>query len=403
MKISELKENDIFTGSLAVKEATVNQFGLTAVLFDDSGEISASQIGYKEAGLFRGDIVEVSGIVSVTDDYKLLNIDVIKPTGRKYIEKKAQVKLSQLTAGAQFAGVLLVKAVAPRKDKNNKTYLDMTLSDSTAEMDAMLWNNVPEDGALPKPNSVVLVKAEVQEFRGRLQLRLLSMKPADRDRTDMSLLVPSAPETAESMMNEINACLAGMKNRMLASIVGKVIEAYAEKLMYYPAATRIHHAYRSGLLYHTLTMLWMAEKVCKVYPTLDSELLYAGVILHDINKIDEMNADENGIATEYSADGQLIGHLVRGTAVVENACTACGADDETRLLLEHMVLSSHGLPEYGSPRLPMFPEAEVLHTLDMLDARLTEMNRELEGIDEGCFTEKIWSLDRRLYKKTNRK
>ncbi len=403
MKISELKENDIFTGSLAVKEATVNQFGMTAVLFDDSGEISASRFGYKDVGLFRGDIVEVSGTISVTDDYKLLNIDEIKPTGKKIIEKKEQVKLSQLKAGDPFSGVLLVKQVSPRKDKNNKTYLDMTLSDSTAEMDAMLWNNVPEDSQLPKPNAVVLVKADVQEFRGRLQLRLLSMKAADRDRTDMSQLVPSAPETAEGMLAELNACLAGMKNRMLASIVEKVIEPYVEKLMYYPAATRIHHAYRSGLLHHTLSMLRMAEKVCEVYPTLDSELLYAGVILHDINKIDEMNADENGIATEYSADGQLIGHLVRGAAVVDAACVQCGADDETRLLLEHMVLSSHGQAEYGSPRPPMFPEAEVLHTLDMLDARLNEMNRELEGIDEGSFTEKIWSLDRRLYKKTTRK
>ena len=148
----------------------------------------------------------------------------------------------------------------------------------------------------------------------------------------------------------------------------------------------------------------MAAHYADEYPSLDRDLLLAGVIVHDLAKIGELNAmPETGIVTDYSADGMLIGHLVRGLARLDAAGKALGCDEEILMMLEHMVLSHHGVPEYGSPKPPMFPEAEVLHHLDLLDARIFEMNAALARVRPGGFSEKLWSLDRKLYRRKGEK
>ena len=149
-------------------------------------------------------------------------------------------------------------------------------------------------------------------------------------------------------------------------------------------------------------MLRMAEKACDIYDSLDADLLAAGVILHDLCKITEIAADELGMATDYTREGMLIGHLVQGVAELNRLGREMGVKDELLVMLEHMVLSHHDLPEYGSPKPPMFPEAEVLHCLDLMDARIFEMNRALASVQPGSFTERIWSLDRKLYRRTDK-
>ena len=172
-----------------------------------------------------------------------------------------------------------------------------------------------------------------------------------------------------------------------------------DKLMYYPAAQRLHHAERSGLLHHTTSMLHTAKAMLKIYPWLDGDLLCAGVIAHDLSKISEMQSDECGNVNDYTVDGLLLGHLVRGVTQVREAARRTGLadDDEYVLLMEHMVISHHGEAEYGSPRPPMFPEAEMLHWIDLVDARMNEMNGIVQRTPAGAFSEKVWSLDRRIY------
>ena len=167
--------------------------------------------------------------------------------------------------------------------------------------------------------------------------------------------------------------------------------------MYFPAAQRLHHAERSGLLHHTTGMLRTAEHIIAAYPFLNGDLLRAGVILHDLSKIQEMNSDDMGNVNDYTRDGLLIGHLVRGVAQLSLAAQNVGVAGEIVLLLEHMIISHHGEAEFGSPRMPMFPEAEALHWIDLLDARMNEMQSIMQRTPEGAFSEKIWSLDRRLY------
>jgi len=247
---------------------------------------------------------------------------------------------------------------------------------------------------------VLRVRGMMLEYNGRPQLRVDKMRPAtEEDDYDMQQLAPCAPQPADEMLGEIIARIEEMQDMQLKALVRARLDLCGEKLNYYPAASKLHHAERSGLLHHTSTMLRMAGHVCQVYPQLDADLLAAGVILHDLCKIDEMASDEIGMVSDYTAQGLLIGHLVAGVAEIARLGKELGTRAELLMMLEHMILSHHDLPEYGSPKPPMFPEAEVLHTLDLLDARMFEMGRALKNAQPGGFTERIWSLERRLYRR----
>ena len=142
----------------------------------------------------------------------------------------------------------------------------------------------------------------------------------------------------------------------------------------------------------------LARHVIETYPALDGDLIYAGAILHDIGKLGELDAGELGLAGAYTTEGQLLGHITMGISEIAGAAELLGVPRETAILIEHMLLSHHGVPEFGSPKYPMFPEAEVLSELDLLDSRIYEMFRALEGVSRGGFTERQWALDnRQLY------
>lgn len=310
---------------------------------------------------------------------------------------KQQPQLAAMIKNQAFDGFLLTRAAAQKTSSNGSKYLDMTLCDISGEVNAKMW-----DGLTPPPPvaQVMRVRGIMLEYNGRPQLRVDKMRPAtENDDFDMEALTPCAPQSPQEMKDEILERIEEIADDQLRELVSRRLELCGEKLNYYPAASKLHHAEKSGLLHHTSTMLRMAKYVCEIYPTLDADLLCAGVILHDLCKIDEMSADEIGMVSDYTAEGLLIGHLVSGVAEIARLGKELGTRAELLMMLEHMILSHHDLPEYGSPKPPMFPEAEVLHTLDLLDARMFEMNRALKNAQPGGFTERIWSLDRRLYRR----
>jgi 3'-5' exoribonuclease len=189
----------------------------------------------------------------------------------------------------------------------------------------------------------------------------------------------------------------GFASEDLKKLTLEMLEMAGDRLDWFPAAQRMHHAERGGLLHHTTDMLRMAKAAMEVYPWLDHDLLCAGVILHDLGKLEELKSDESGNVSDYTRDGQLLGHLVRGITLLNRAAEKTGVTGEPVVLLEHMLLSHHGEAEYGSPRPPMFAEAEMLHLLDDMDAKMNEMESVLRRTPVGAFSEKIWTLDRRLY------
>ena len=305
--------------------------------------------------------------------------------------------LADIKRDDRFEGYLIVRSAEQRASANGKNYLDMTLADKSGSINAKMWDGTVQP---PLAGSIVKVRATGNEFNGRMQLRVEKIRAAEsRDTVDMSTLIPCAPRDPKEMLDEVVRAADHIADPDLRKITCELLDRAGDKLLTFPAAKQMHHAERGGLLHHTTTMLRAANAIMTVYPQLNASLLTAGVIVHDLAKIDEMDADTLGLVSDYSVDGKLIGHIVRGVVNIQLAAEKTKASPGKALLLQHMVLSHHGIPEYGSPLAPKFPEAEVLNTIDTLDARLYEMDEALSRAIPGGFSEKVWGLDnRQLYR-----
>ena len=308
-----------------------------------------------------------------------------------------QPKIADFQQGMGLEGFLLVRSSQQRRSNNGNNYLDMTLADNSGDINSKVWDPLATP---PAVGTVIKVRGAVTEYNGRLQLRVDKFRPAEEgDAYELGDLVTSAPEKPEDMLKEVRDTIAAFANPVLKTVVGALVEQAADKLLYYPAAQRMHHAERSGLLHHVTSMLRVANAILPLYPFLDGDLVRAGIVIHDLAKIDEMMADTLGNVSEYTTEGLLIGHLVVGVAQVREAARQndIPVDEEYVMLLEHLIISHHGEAAFGSPRPPMFPEAEMLHKIDNLDARMNEMEQIMRRTPRGVFSEKIWSLDRRMY------
>jgi 3'-5' exoribonuclease len=251
-----------------------------------------------------------------------------------------------------------------------------------------------------REGDIVKVKALVTEWNGARQLKLLRLRRAtERDEIERADFIKAAPENPADMYAFIKERAETIDDADLKALSLRLLTDNREKLMYYPAASKNHHAEMAGLLYHMKRMLMMGERYCEVYKNLNRDLVIAGVIAHDMEKLTEMIANEDGVVSEYSFEGQMLGHLIQGVKLIDRLSIELGVPREKAVMLEHMVLSHHYEPEFGSPKKPLFPEAEILHYLDIVDARMDDMDTALTGADGGSFTEKVWILDnRRLYK-----
>jgi len=314
--------------------------------------------------------------------------------------------IGQLKTDDEIQDFFMVKTIALKIGSNKKQYLDLLLGDSTGEITAKKWDIA--DTELPSLNEIkdgdlVKLKGSITEWNGMRQIRVQKLrKVAQTDEIEMSDYIKTAPEKAKDMLSYITEKVTEMKDEELKQLCLRILTDNQEKLMYYPAAAKNHHAELAGLLYHMKRMLMMAERVCQVYENLNRDLVVAGVVIHDIEKINEIDADELGIASGYSFEGQLLGHLVQGIKSIDRLSLELGMDREKAIMLEHMILSHHYEPDFGSPKKPLFPEAEILHYLDMIDARMYDMQEALDSTEPGNFSDRVWTLDnRKLYKPQN--
>lgn len=305
--------------------------------------------------------------------------------------------LNTLPAGQlNFEGFCLVRSCQVRTNVKGTPYLDLVLADCEGEAVAKLWDYSPEMGAY-ESEDIVKVRGVITVWKDTEQLKIDRIRHAtEDDGYDLSLLLPCAPFDPAWLYDELYALAGGFENEDLRMLVQYLLREHREALLRFPAALKLHHATRGGLLHHSWTIVQLARGVCDTYPLLDRELVYAGAILHDIGKLAELKTGKLGIASAYTAPGQLLGHISIGVSMISEAGQLLGVSDETVLLLEHMLLSHHEKPEFGSPKPPMFPEAEVLSELDLLDSRLYAMFSALDGVQPGAFSERIWSLDNRM-------
>lgn len=291
-----------------------------------------------------------------------------------------------------MASFAMIKELAEKKDKNGNGYLDMTVIGSDKkEYPAKIWRF--ENNGQFEAGEVVEIEYSVDSYKGKTQLTITMIKKAPDEM--IKDFVPSSEYNGKTVFSMLLNKVNSFADNDLKEIVSSIMLKNREKLEEYPAAYRLHHAIVGGLMLHTASIVEMAEKTCQVYPNINRELLLSGAILHDVAKTFEMETGKTGLCSGYSVGGELIGHLVKGAMYIEETAKELCIESEKVTLLEHMVLSHHGVPEYGSPVRPMFLEAEILSTLDSLDATIFEINNATNKIEAGKFTDRQWALDNR--------
>ncbi|MBE6771265.1 MAG: HDIG domain-containing protein [Ruminococcaceae bacterium] len=306
------------------------------------------------------------------------------------------MNFTPLTGSNSHEGFCLIKTVEKKLTAKGVPYLDLVLADNSGEISAKLWDYKETPSNQFKVFDFVKVRGSYVPFNDVIQFRVERIRPVmPEDDVAIEDYVPSACLTGEIMLAEIEKVIDSFNDEELKTLVRAVVSEYREKLLYWPAAKNLHHAVRSGLLMHTLSILRLAKCVCSIYRFVNYDLLCSGAILHDIAKIEEMQASVTGIAAEYTVKGNLLGHLVMGAMCVDRIGRELGISEETLTLVEHMLISHHGTPEFGAAKLPMFIEAELLSQLDLMDARLYEMHSAVEAVDEGAFTPRQWALENR--------
>ena len=296
-------------------------------------------------------------------------------------------------------GFCLVKNLEVKKTAKGIPYLDLILTDNSGEIGAKLWDYKEEVFGFIKQNSLLKVRGSISMFNDAPQMRLDRVRLAnENDGVRIEDNVPSAEYNGESMYSAIVDVVNDFENAQLKTLVMAVLEQNRTAMLYWPAAFKLHHAIRGELLYHTLSILRMAQSIAEIYPSVEKDLLFSGVILHDVAKIGEFEVSETGIASGYTVEGTLIGHLVKGAMNIEKIGEELGTDRELLTLIEHMVISHHGEPEFGAAVRPMFLEAEILSQLDLLDARIYEISQAVSEVESGDFTPRQWALEnRKLY------
>ena len=309
--------------------------------------------------------------------------------------------LATFDEGRSFDGFFLVLSKQQRSTKTNKPYLNLSLGDKTGQIEARVWD--PADPRIAKDfnqGDIVKVRGTATRFDDRNQMKVEQLRLAALREVDKADLLPATTCDVDQLWSQLEATIEGFANpdlkRLLKALLADpaVAQAYREA----PAARQLHHAWLGGLLEHVISLLGLARSVAAHYPLLDRDLLLTGVILHDIGKIRELTWD---VGFDYSVEGVLLGHIQMGVDLVEK--TIAGLPDfpeRLRALVVHMILSHHGKLEFGSPKLPMIPEALVLNFVDDLDAKMQAMKSEFEkcareGRPADELTGKVWALDNR--------
>ena len=293
-------------------------------------------------------------------------------------------------------GFWLIKTVDKKVNVKGAPYLDMMLCNKETEISAKLWDYSELVHGAYAPGDVIKVRGSVTQFNGNDQLRVDKIRHTEvNDGVNIADFVPTAEYSGEMMLGEIMNIIANVADEELQRLTYELVKEKEEQLLHWPAAFKLHHAIRGGLLYHTLSILRLCHSVAGIYPGVDKDLLMCGAIVHDLCKIEEFNLSSAGLVTGYSVKGELIGHLVMGAMKIESKAQQLGISSEKAMLLQHMVISHHGEPEFGAAVRPMFLEAEILSQLDKLDATIYEINEAVSGVGDGEFTQRQWALDNR--------
>lgn len=302
------------------------------------------------------------------------------------------MRINEITQEQKVNVKCLISKCDKGKTVKDTPYLSLILEDATGVLDAKFWNLTNEQIEQYKAGQVVEVIGDSIIHRNAVQLRVRKMTVLEDE--DISNYVRLAPMTRTEMEEEVKILMNEITNTNLYCVVEEVLEETKDLFYTYPAATRNHHNFVGGLAYHSISMARVALDICRQYTFLDKGLLIAGILMHDVGKIDELSGP---VLPEYTNEGNLLGHISIMNNRLDRVAEKLGVNDkECVLLLKHMVLAHHGKMEFGSPVLPMIPEAEVLTLLDNLDARMYMMKQSLDTTQPGHFGARVFALEGRM-------
>ncbi|XMB67547.1 HD domain-containing protein [Mycoplasmatota bacterium zrk1] len=301
------------------------------------------------------------------------------------------IKINEVSIKDNLELVAKIKLINEGVTSTGNKFLSLQLEDETGIINAKIWN--AEDCKLSL-GTIYIFSGSGQEYREKTQLIINQFREVnDGDKIDIDKFFKSAPLNKQDIYAVIKDYVNTIENEVISAITKTILNRYSTEYMSYPAATQNHHSYISGLSFHTMTMLKMAERLLDLYTYLEKDYLYAGVVLHDFAKVIELS---NSRAPEYTLEGKLIGHLVLGDEIIlEVARELNYQDTEEVLLLRHMVLSHHGRKEWGSPQRPMIPEAEALHFIDNIDSKFEAIREAYTHTEVKSWTKRIPVLDGR--------
>jgi 3'-5' exoribonuclease len=274
-------------------------------------------------------------------------------------------------------GHYLAKVKRTALTKRNDTFLSITLSDRTGDIETRVWDNAEALAALFNEGDILEVEGSASSYRNKIQLTLSGLKVCEEE-VDPSLFLESTPFDTEEMLKSLKKILKKVEDPYLKALLDKFLtdRLFIAKFKDSPAAKNFHHGYVGGLLEHTLSVCQLAISIVGQYPGLDKDMLIIGAFLHDIGKIREFKYNTS---IDYTDEGRLLGHLVLGVGMIEEKIAVIkDFPTETALRLKHLILSHHGEYDFGSPKRPKFIEAFVLNSIDDIDAKINGLGRIME-------------------------
>ncbi len=304
--------------------------------------------------------------------------------------------ICDLKEGTKFEGEWLLVNCTKGVSSNGQPYLNLTFQDKTGSIEAKKWEATEYDIGVCVIGTIVKVYADIIDYRGVFQARVSMLEKIDQNKIDYTNFCMPSPVSQEELVRKLQRYINSIQNDVCKKVVDVCLKRHYDEFISYPAASRNHHEFASGLLFHTVSMLDLGSAIQNLYPTLSRDLLLTGIILHDVGKTIELSGP---IATKYTLEGKLLGHISIMLGELRYIQEKENIHSEVMVLLEHMILSHHGEQEFGSPVPPLTKEAFALHMIDDFDAKMIMIDKALDNIKEGEFSQRIPSLDGRAFYK----
>lgn len=306
-------------------------------------------------------------------------------------------KVIDFSEGDRLEINLLISSLLKGTTNSGNPYLSLVLQDSSKSIEAKLWDVKPEMANQMEVGKIYNFDLEIIKYKNNLQAKVLKVLPIPQADINMEEFVFKSPVSKDDLRDNIQEGINMISNENIAKIVSSALNYYANDFYEYPAAAKIHHNFIGGLATHTSGMIKLAIALCNIYPSINRDYLIAGVILHDLGKIEELSSP---VVTEYTTKGKLLGHIsIMDARLLEIGKNLGLEESDELMILRHMVLSHHGQYEFGSPVRPETLEAEMLNLIDNIDARVNTIDKALAETKEGEFTSKIFALDNRAFYK----